>query len=54
MSKKAIIYTSYHHKNTFNLINGAVNESDYHWYNLLEDNVEINLSLEICCFWIVS
>ncbi|MGI6359613.1 MAG: flavodoxin domain-containing protein [Acholeplasmatales bacterium] len=44
MSKKAIIYTSYHHKNTFNLIKGAVNESDYHWYNLLEDNVEINLS----------
>lgn len=44
MNKKAIIYTSYHHKNTFNLIKGAVNESDYDWYNLLEDSEKINLS----------
>lgn len=37
MSKKAIIYTSYHHNNTVNLLKDAVNELEYDWYNLLRD-----------------
>lgn len=43
MNKKAIIYTSYHHNNTVNLIKDAVNELEYDWYNLLRDkDVSIN------------
>lgn len=45
MSKKAIIYTSYHHNNTVNLLKDAVNELEYDWYNLLRDkDVKIPLN----------
>lgn len=45
MNKKAIIYTSYHHNNTVNLVKDAVNELEYDWYNLLRDkNKEIDFS----------
>jgi flavorubredoxin len=45
MDKKAIIYTSYHHHNTVNLLKDATNEFEYDWYNLLRDkDVKIPLS----------
>lgn len=45
MINKAIIYTSYHHKNTINLINSAVDEKEYDFYNLLKGkDYEIDFS----------
>lgn len=37
MNQKAIIYTSYHHQNTYNLIKSVVSEKEYDWVNLLEN-----------------
>ncbi|MGI6787221.1 MAG: flavodoxin domain-containing protein [Acholeplasmataceae bacterium] len=41
MNQKAIIYTSYHHNNTINLLKDAVNELEYDWHNLLRDKEEL-------------
>lgn len=43
MSEKVIIYTSYHHHNTLNLLKQVLNPDNYTWINLLQEQ-EIDLT----------